>query len=357
VQPINGGEESREPFDRLVIATGAVPIRPPTSGIEAGGVFGINTLEEGLRLRQVIDQAKPKKAVIIGGGYIGIEMAEALVGLGLEVSLIDMLPQVMGTLDPDMASLVSDVLTKAGVRLCLGEKLQGFEEAGGRLQAVRTDKSTLPADIAILGLGVRPNTKLAEDAGIPLGIKNSIKVDNRLRTEVEGVWAVGDCVQSFHLVSQKPFWVALGSVANKQGRVAGINIGGGDATFPGVVGTAVTKFMETEIARTGLQERELKDLGLDYVSAGIKGNTRSTYYPGAGPITIKLFAEKGSGRLLGGQIVGVQGSAKRVDTLATALHANLTAKDVINLDLGYAPPYSGAWDPIHIAARQLAKLI
>jgi NADPH-dependent 2,4-dienoyl-CoA reductase/sulfur reductase-like enzyme len=268
-----------------------------------------------------------------------------------------MLPQVMSTLDADMAELVSGSLGRAGVTLYLEEKLDGFEESGGKLKAVTTDKRSLPADIAILGVGVRPNTGLAREAGIPLGFKDSIKVNDKLQTGVERIWAAGDCAEVFHLVSKRPHWVAMGTVANKHGRVAGINIGGGDARFPGVLGTAATKFKETEIARTGLQERELEDLDLDYVSAWIDDKVHSGYYPGSGPIRVKLYAEKGSGRLLGGQIVGAQGAAKRIDTIATALHAGMTVGNLIDLDLGYAPPFSSSWDPVHNAARQLIKKV
>jgi NADPH-dependent 2,4-dienoyl-CoA reductase/sulfur reductase-like enzyme len=182
-------------------------------------------------------------------------------------------------------------------------------------------------------------------------------VDNRLQTGIDGIWAAGDCAETFHLVSRRPFYVALGTVANKQGRVAGINLGGGDATFPGVVGTAVTKVCELEVARTGLQEKELKQLGLQYQTATIKSQTRAGYYPGVGPITVKLLAEQGSGRLLGGQIVGAEGSAKRIDIVAVALHAGFNVAQLIDLDLGYAPPFSPVWDPVHIAARELAKLV
>jgi len=357
IQPINGGGETLEPFDRLVIATGTMPIRPPVPGIDSEGVFGASSLDDGSRLSEALDRGGIKRAVVVGGGYIGIEMAEALLTRGLKVSMVDMLPQVMGTLDPDIAALVADALTQAGAELYLGEKLEGFEEAKGRLAAVRTDKQVLAADLAVLGLGVRPKTGLAEEAGIPLGIRKAIEVNDRQETGEEGVWAVGDCAQSFHLVSKKPAWVAMGSVANKQGRVAGINIGGGDATFPGVVGTAITRFMDTEIARTGLQEREAEELGLDYVSRTITSHIRAAYYPDAGRVTIKLLAEKATGRLLGAQIVGTQGAAGRIDIPATALHAGLSVEDIINLDLGYSPPFSSVWDPIHIAARQTLKLI
>jgi NADPH-dependent 2,4-dienoyl-CoA reductase/sulfur reductase-like enzyme len=351
------GEEALESFDQLVIATGSSPIRPPVPGITSDGVFGVSEMEEGLRLRKVLDQGRPRRAVIVGGGYIGVEMAEALLRRGLEVAIVDMLPEVMGTLDEDMGAIVSDALRKAGVGLYLGETLKEFEIDGSHVRAVVTDRRSLPADIAILGMGVRPNSRLAEAAGIPVGVKKAIRVDEKMQTEAEGIWAVGDCVESFHIVSKRPFYVAIGTVANKQGRVAGINIGGGSARFQGVVGTALTKFKDLEIARTGLQETEAGALGLDYVSAKVENPVRSGYWPEAGRVTIKMVAEKSSGRLLGSQIVGSEGSGKRIDTLATALHAGMTVEDILGLDLGYAPPYSGAWDSILIAARQTHKLL
>jgi NADPH-dependent 2,4-dienoyl-CoA reductase/sulfur reductase-like enzyme len=240
------------------------------------------------------------------------------------------------------------------VRLYLNESLKAFEIQGGEVREVVTDQRILPADLVLLGLGVRPNSALAQRAGIPLGNTGGIRVNARMETEVKGLWAAGNCAESFHLVSRRPFYVALGTVANKQGRVAGINIAGGRAIFPGVVGTAMVKVLSLEVARTGLQEREIQDLGLSYGSAKIDAHTRARYYPGTGPMTVKILAEKGTGRLLGGQIVGKEGAGKRIDTLAAALHTGLTVEDLINLDLGYSPPFSGVWDPVQIAARQAA---
>jgi NADPH-dependent 2,4-dienoyl-CoA reductase/sulfur reductase-like enzyme len=256
-----------------------------------------------------------------------------------------------------MGSLVSDALIEAGVSLYREEALKAFEVADGRVKAVETDKRTLPADIVILGLGVRPNTELAAKAGIPLGVRNAIRVNDRMRTAIDGIWAAGDCVESFHLVSRRPVNIALGTIANKQGRVAGINLGGSYATFPGVVGTAASKICKWEVARTGLNESEIREAGLEFVSARIKSTTRASYYPHSGEITVKALAERGSGRLLGAQIVGIEGAAKRIDILATALHAGMSVQEMINLDLSYAPPYSNAWDPVLIAVRQADRAV
>ena len=355
VRDLQNGGSAWEPYDQLLIATGAVPLCPDLPGAGAVDICGVSTLQNGLDIRKHLDQEGMKKAIVVGGGYIGLEMAEALVLNGMEVSLISRSPQVMSTLDEDMGALVSKALRGFGVTLYLEEALTEFETTAGKVTGIVTDKRHLSADIVILGLGVHPNTALAAAAGIPLGKKGSIRVNGRMETCIPGIWAAGDCAESFHLVSRKPFYIALGTVANRQGRVAGINLGGGYATFPGVVGTAVTKICQVEVARTGLQEKELRKLGIEWVSAVIQSRTKAGYYPGAGEITVKVLAERGSGRLLGGQIVGMQGSAKRIDTLATALHAGFTVEEMINLDLGYAPPFSPVWDPVVIAARAVAK--
>jgi NADPH-dependent 2,4-dienoyl-CoA reductase/sulfur reductase-like enzyme len=357
VRRLDDSTEFREAFDHLVIATGAVPIVPNVPEADAGGIYHLSSLQTGLAVRKAVDEEKPAAAVIVGGGYIGLEMAEALVMRGLKVSLVERADQVMGTLDPDMGELVSRSMIKIGVSLYRGEALTGFEADRGKVRAVVTDKRTIPADIVIMGLGVRPNSTLAEKAGIPLGVRGSIKVNERMQTAVDAVWAAGDCVESFHHVSRRPVNIALGTHANKQGRVAGINIGGGYATFPGVVGTAVSKICALEVARTGLQEREIKELGLEYVAGKIESSTRAWYYPHAGRITVKILAEKGCGRLLGGQIVGIEGAAKRIDVIAASLHAGFTVQDMINLDLSYAPPFSPVWDPVLIAARKALEMI
>lgn len=344
-----------ESYDHLLVATGALPVRPAVPGADAEGIYGVHTLESGIRLRQIVDEGRVRRVVIVGGGYIGLEMAEAMCLRGLETSLVQRGPQVMNTLDPDMGVLVSDAIRGIGTTLYLGEEVIAFDERGGRLRAVITDKRELPADLAILGMGVRPNTELARAAGIPLGVKGAIRVNDRMQTSVAGIWAAGDCAEAFHLVSRRPVHIPLGTTANKQGRIAGLNLGGRSAAFPGVVGTAVSKICSLEVARTGLQEKEIAELGLEYVSATVRSRTRAGYYPGAGSITVKVLAEKGTGRFLGGQIVGTEGAAKRIDVMAVALHAGMTVDEMIHLDLSYAPPFSPVWDPVLTAVRQIVK--
>jgi NADPH-dependent 2,4-dienoyl-CoA reductase/sulfur reductase-like enzyme len=347
--------ESREGFDELVIATGASPIRPNLPGGDASGIYGLAILEDGIRVRAAVDRDQPKQAVVVGGGYIGLEIAEALVTRGLQVALVERGRAVMGKLDPDMGDLVSQALRDVGVTLYLEESVEGFETRDGAVAAVRTNRQTLAADLVILGIGTRPNAGLAAAAGVPLGETGAIKINDRMQTDVEGVWAAGDCAEAFHLVRRRPVNIALGTIANKQGRICGINLGGGYATFPGVVGTAVSKICALEVARTGLNEREAAGIGLQYVVGKIESTTRASYFPGAGRITVKVLAERGSGRLLGAQIVGVEGAAKRIDVFATALFGRMTVEEFMYLDLSYAPPFAPVWDPSLIAARKAAE--
>lgn len=378
------GEQFSESYDDLLIATGASPIRPGLPGMDAQGVFGLSTLQTGIDIYEDIQRIRPKKAVVVGGGYIGIEMAEALLARGMEVTLIDMADQVMPTMDADMASLISEYMKSEGVNVHLGERLtriEAGEDGGGtgagdspaaggtaapgsaaggspgstpgRVTAVVTDARRIECDIVALGMGVRANSELAKNAGIAVGDSGAIAVNKRLETSEPNVWAAGDCAESYHRIANKQVFIALGTVANKHGVVAGINLSGGSAEFPGVLGTAITKMNDLEIARTGLSEREATAAGIEYRTATIESETRAGYYPGGGKITVKLVVEAESGRLLGGQITGMQGAGKRIDTIATAVTAGMTASEVMNLDLSYAPPFSPVWDPVQTAARRL----
>jgi NADPH-dependent 2,4-dienoyl-CoA reductase/sulfur reductase-like enzyme len=353
VRDLEQGDESRLGFDHLVIGTGATPVRPPLDGIDAPGVFGVQTLDDGEAVRAALD-AGARQAVVVGGGYIGLEMAEAFVQRGLDVTVVEAAEQPMSTLDPDMGRLVAGAVRGMGISLLTGEAVRSLStRADGRVAAVVTESREIPADVVVLGLGIRPNAGLARDAGVKVGVTGGIVTDVRMRSvSHEGVWAAGDCVQTVHRVSLAPTAIALGTHANKQGRVVGINIGGGYATFPGVVGTAVTKVCDLEVARTGLREAEATEAGFRFVTAVIESTTRAGYYPGASPITTKLVAEKRSGRLLGAQIVGREGAAKRIDVLATALWNEMTVEEMASLDLSYAPPFAPVWDPVLIAARK-----
>lgn len=355
----DGGREVREPFDILVYATGAVPAHPPWANTAALGVFGVQTLDDGAALRDWLDQDdSPRRAVVVGGGYIGVEMAEAMIRRGLEVTLVERSPQPMSTVDPDMGVLVRSALAGLGIDVRTGISVTGLHERDGRVHEVLTDDGALPADVVVLGLGVRPNTTLAEQAGLPLGVTGGIRTDLQMRAlGIPDVWAAGDCVETFHRVSGQPVHVPLGTHANKQGRVAGINIGGGYATFPGVIGTAVTKVCDLEVARTGLLEREAKQAGYAYITACVESSNRAGYFPGAAPMTVKLIAEQHTGQLLGAQIVGKSEAAKRIDVLSVAVWNRMSVAEMTALDLGYAPPYSPVWDPVLVAARRANDMV
>ncbi|MBM7082768.1 FAD-dependent oxidoreductase [Micromonospora humidisoli] len=351
---LDDGGEVRERFDTLMYATGSVPNQPDWAGDDVDGIFGIQTLDDAAALREWLDaDPTPTRAVVVGGGYIGVEMAEALIQRGLAVTLVERAEQPMATVDEDMAGLVAEAMRGLGVEIRTGVTVSGVEQRDGRVSAVVTSAGPVPADVVVLGLGVRPNTALAAAAGLPLGASGGVRVDRRMRVAgVPGVWAAGDCVETLHRVTGMSVHIPLGTHANKQGRVAGINIGGGYATFPGVIGTAVTKVCDLEVGRTGLRERDAMAAGFEFVSVIAESTNRAGYYPGAQSMTVKLIAERPTGRLLGAQIVGRSEAAKRIDALAVALWNEMTVDEMTALDLGYAPPYAPVWDPVLIAARK-----
>lgn len=358
VRDLASGRERRESYDRLLVATGAVPLRPAVPGINAAGVFGVQTLDDGLALRAALEASPPAHAVVVGAGYVGLELAEALCARGAEVTVVDRAPTPMSSLDPEMGALVEAAMHRAGIGVRSGETVAGVEvDRSGRARAVVTDRGILAAEVVILGMGVRPNVALAEAASLEIGPSGAIAVDRHMATSAPGVWAAGDCAEKQHLVSGRPVAIALGTYANKEGRVAGANIAGGAATFPGVLGTAVTKVCSLEVARSGLGETEACAAGIDAVGVVTESTTRAGYYPGAKPIRVKLVAETGTGRLLGAQLVGEEGTAKRIDVAALAIWHHMTVDEIVNVDLSYAPPFSPLWDPILIAARRTAEVI
>ena len=355
-----GGGEVREGFDHLVYATGASPVIPEWARIPAAGIFGVQTLDDGAAIHDWLDgEPKPRKAVVIGGGYIGVEMAEAMVLRGLDVTLLEKSPEPMAkTVDPEMGALVRKAVGEMGIEVVTDAEVSGIGTSGGRVREVITPGGALPADIVVMGLGVRPNSSLAGEAGLPVGVTGGVRTDRRMRVAgVDGVWAAGDCVETRHLLTGEPAYVPLGTHANKQGRVAGINIGGGYATFPGVIGTAVTKVCNLEVARTGLTEKEARQAGFAYVTAGVESTSRAGYYPGAALMTVKLIAELRTGTLLGAQIVGRTEAAKRIDALAVAVWNRMTVEEMTALDLSYAPPFAPVWDPVLIAARKATEAV
>ncbi|WP_435242434.1 FAD-dependent oxidoreductase [Streptomyces cucumeris] len=346
-------------YDDLVIATGARPRRPAIPGIDAPGVHGVQTLDDGRALLDTLEGTRVERAVVVGAGYIGVEMAEALVRRGCRVTVLERGEQPMATLDPDMGRLVREAMTGMGIDTVTGaEVTEVMTGEDGRVRGVATTAGEYPAELVVLGLGVTPETALAHAAGLPLGESGGLLTDLVMRVRgQEHIWAGGDCVEVLHLVSGRTRHIPLGTHANKQGQVIGTNVGGGYATFPGVVGTAVSKVCDLEIARTGLLEAEAAAVGLRFVTVTTESTSRAGYYPGARPMTVKMLAERRTGRLLGTQIVGREGAGKRVDIAAVALTAGMTVAQVAALDLGYAPPFSPVWDPVQVAARQAAAQV
>jgi NADPH-dependent 2,4-dienoyl-CoA reductase/sulfur reductase-like enzyme len=348
------GREYSEPFDDLMIATGSTPFRPTLPGIDGDRVVDVHNLDDGAHIRALLDTHPIRQVVVIGAGYIGLEVAEAITERGLAVTIVDQAETPMTTLDPDMGERVAKGIGETSIGLVLGDgaaEIQ-LDEAGGAKAVVTKKGRVLPAELVILGIGVRPNVELARQAGITLGPTGAIAVDRRMHTSAEGVWAAGDCVESSNVVSGRAVNVALGTHANKQGRIAGDNIGGVYAAFHGVLGTAATKVCRTEIARTGLSSKEAQEAGFEVVAVAVESTTRAGYYPKAQTICVKLIAERGTGRLLGGQIVGYEESAKRIDILALAIWNAMSAEEFFAADLSYAPPFSPVLDPVVIAARK-----
>ena len=357
VRDLESGSDTVARYDELLIGTGAAGIAPSWPGIDAEGVLQLRTLDDATAVERRLG-AGACRAVVVGAGYIGLEVAEGLLGRGLDVTVVERLDAPMGAvLDADMADHVAEAMLTAGIDLRLGIAVTGFTTAGGRVTAVETAAGPIAADLVVIGLGVRPNVDLARAAGIGVGEAGGIIVDDHLRTGTPHVWAAGDCVESYHRITGKSVVIALGTHANKQGRAAGTNIAGGDAAFAGVLGTAITKFRNLEIGRTGLTEREAEAAGFDALGVTTEASSRAHYYPGAQPMRIKIVAERRTGRLLGAQIVGGEGAAKRIDVLAAALWNNMTVEAVGGMDLSYAPPFSPVWDPVLLAAGKAASKI
>lgn len=351
---LDTGTEAWTSYDKLVIATGARPVRPDLPGIDAPGVHGVQTLDDGQALLDTLERSRGRRAVVVGAGYIGVEMAEALINRGYEVTVVNRGKEPMSTLDPDMGRLVHTAMEGLGITMVDdAEVTKVLTGDDGRVRAVVTDDAEYPADVVVLGIGVRPETALARAAGLPVGDHGGLLTDLAMRVRGhENIWAGGDCVEVLDLVSGGERHIALGTHANKHGQVIGTNVGGGYATFPGVVGTAVSKVCDLEIARTGLREKDAHRAGLRFETVTVESTSRAGYYPGAEVMTVKMLAERRTGRLLGVQIVGREGAGKRVDVAAVALTAGMTVERMTTLDLGYAPPFSPVWDPVLVAARK-----
>lgn len=349
VRNLSGGEVFEEKYDKLVLSMGAKPIRPNLPGIDDERIFTVRNVEDTFRIKDYIDATKPERAVVIGGGFIGIEMAENLRRLGTEVTLVEAAPQLMAPFDGDMAAFIHAEVCAAGVKLVLGGMVDGFESNGKSLGVRLKDGDIISCDMAVLAIGVAPDTALAKDAGFELGIKGSIVVNERMETSVPDVYAVGDAVQIKNFVTGKPALISLAGPANKQARIAADNICGKDSRYNGAQGSSVIKVFRLTAAATGINERTAKSEGIDADKVILSPMNHAGYYPGGKIMTMKVVFEKGTYRLLGAQIVGFDGVDKRIDVLATAIRAGMKVTDLTELDLAYAPPYSSAKDPVNMA--------
>ena len=338
-------------YDYLMYATGASARRIPLDGAHLRGVFHMHTLDDALAARAAVEDGV-KRAVVIGGGYVGMEMAEAFHHRGIHTTVVAADEYILsGTIDPKFAERLMDEVRGLGIDLILSEKVSCLGDDDGRVRSVGCDVDALPADIVIVAAGTVPNVELARNAGLRIGESGGVWVDEHQRTSVPNVYAAGDCAESVHRLSGKPVNIHLGTYANRQGRIAGLNIGGGDEAFPGVLGTAITKVMDIEISRTGLTEFEARDVGHDLAVVEFDANTAAGYWPESRRMHMRVIADRGTRRLLGAQIFGGRGAAKRIDAMAMAIWNDMTADDLVNADLSYAPPFSGVWDPVLHAAR------
>ena len=350
------GEEFEESYDKLILSPGAKPTQPRLPGVGIEKVFTLRTVEDTFHIKEYINKNQPKSAVLAGGGFIGLELAENLKELGMDVTIVQRPKQLMNPFDADMASFIHSEMRKHGVKLALGHTVEGFEEKDGGIDILLKDEMPLHADMVVLAIGVTPDTHLAKEAGLELGIKGSIVVNDRMETSVPDIYAAGDAVQVKHYVTGQEALISLAGPANKQGRIIADNICGGDSRYPGSQGSSVIKVFDMTAATTGINETNARKAGLDVDTVIFSPMSHAGYYPGGKVMTMKVVFEKETYRLLGAQIVGYEGVDKRIDVLATAIHAGMKATELKDLDLAYAPPYSSAKDPVNMAGFMIDNI-
>ena len=350
------GDEFEESYDKLILSPGARPTQPRLPGVGLDRLFTLRTVEDTLRIKEYIDKNHPKSAVLAGGGFIGLELAENLRELGMEVTIVQRPRQLMNPFDADMAAFIHAEMIRHGIKLALGHTVEGFEENEGGVDVLLKDEQPIHADMVVLAIGVTPDTELAKKAGLKLGIKESIVVNDRMETSVPDIYAVGDAVQVRHYVTGKDALISLAGPANKQGRIAADNICGGDSRYAGSQGSSVIKVFNMTAAVTGINETNARKEGLSVDKIILSSMSHAGYYPGGKVMTMKVIFEKETYRLLGAQIVGSEGVDKRIDVLAAAIHAGMTATELKELDLAYAPPYSSAKDPVNMAGFMIENI-
>lgn len=350
------GDEFEESYDKLILSPGARPTQPRLPGVGLDRLFTLRTVEDTLRIKEYIDKNHPKSAVLAGGGFIGLELAENLRELGMEVTIVQRPRQLMNPFDADMAAFIHAEMIRHGIKLALGHTVEGFEENEGGVDVLLKDEQPIHADMVVLAIGVTPDTELAKKAGLKLGIKESIVVNDRMETSVPDIYAVGDAVQVRHYVTGKDALISLAGPANKQGRIAADNICGGDSRYAGSQGSSVIKVFNMTAAVTGINETNARKEGLSVDKIILSPMSHAGYYPGGKVMTMKVIFEKETYRLLGAQIVGSEGVDKRIDVLAAAIHAGMTATELKELDLAYAPPYYSAKDPVNMAGFMIENI-
>ena len=356
VRDLETGEEFEESYDKLLLSPGAKPTQPALPGVGLDQLFTLRTVEDTFRIKEYINTHHPKSAVLAGGGFIGLELAENLRELGMDVTIVQRPKQLMNPFDADMASFLHSEVRRHGIRLALGYTVEGFAETDGGVDVLLKDEAPLHADMVVLAIGVTPDTALARDAGLELGMKGSILVNDRMETSIPNIYAVGDAVQVKHFVTGEDALISLAGPANKQGRIAADNICGGDSRYGGSLGSSVIKVFDLTAAATGLNETAAKKAGLDADKVILSPMSHASDYPGGKIMTMKVVFEKQTYRLLGAQIVGYEGVDKRIDVLATAIHAGMKATELKELDLAYAPPYSSAKDPVNMAGFMIDNI-
>jgi len=350
----NGGNVKDIKYDKLLIATGADSARPPIAGLDQDGIFQLRWMEDGFRIHDFIERKKPQHCVIIGGGYIGLEMADALAHRGLEITVLEFLPEVLSTLDPAIGRLIRNELVYRGVKVNIGWAVKSINPDNGRLLIKSASGDAILTDTVLVATGVRPATKLAETAGISLGVAGAIQVDQMMATNIPDIFAAGDCAETWHKLLQNKVYMPLGTTAHKQGRIAGENMAGGNSKFKGTLGTQVVKVFDKIAAGTGLRDLQALRAGFNPLTTNLITADHNPYYPGVQEITISITGDRNTGRLLGAQIVGHHTSeiAKRIDVIAAALYDELLVENLCDIDLSYSPPLSSPWDPLQKAAMQ-----
>ena len=353
VRALESEETFEDAYDRLIVATGARAVLPPIPGADLDGIFKLRFLTDSDEVLEYIEDHSPRKAAVVGGGYIGLEVAENLCRLGMEVSLIEAADRVALAYGPEVADRVESHLEENGVHVYIGEEVEAFV-GDRRVRGVRFGNDELETDLVVVGVGIKPCVELAEEAGVETGCTGAIRVDEHMKTNVPDVWAAGDCVETVNLVSGDPVWIPLGDTANQMGRVAGTNAATGEDTleFPGVLGTGIFKVFNLGVGKTGLSEKEAQEAGFEVASAAVETADRAGYYPGVEKVFLKLIADKNSGRLLGAEAAG-SGADKLTDVCATAIWGKLLYRDLVNLDLAYSPPYGPVLSPVVQAATVL----